>query len=111
MILHIPYIATCQSCSNDSILLDKRACRAKNSGEQYRVIGPLVQLNTENENKFIFCCENNKWALTQKDLYSGVCKQNRHRPACAYRQSDQPLLFAFWKISNCKLATGVFSSF
>ena len=36
MILHVPYIALYQNCSNDSILLYKSASRAKNSGEQSR---------------------------------------------------------------------------
>ena len=32
-----------------------------------------------------------KWALSRVTLFSGVCEQQRRRPACASAQSDQRL--------------------
>ena len=29
-----------------------------------------------------------------KNLYSGVCEQQRHRPACAFAQTDQRLCYS-----------------
>ena len=31
------------------------------------------------------------WASSRENLSSVVCEQQRHRPACAYAQSDQRL--------------------
>ena len=35
-----------------------------------------------------------KWASTRENLSSGVCEQNRRRPACASAQSDQRLCYS-----------------
>ena len=45
------------------------------------------------------------WALSRENLSSGVCKQQRGRPACAFAQSDQCLcflLFEKYHIQTCK---------
>ena len=34
------------------------------------------------------------WASTRENLSSGVCEQQRHRPACASAQSDQRLCYS-----------------
>ena len=50
------------------------------------------------------------WALTRENLSSGVCEQQRHRPACASAQSDQRLCFRFLESIMSKLATCSFST-
>ena len=35
-----------------------------------------------------------KWAPTRENLSSGVCKQQRRRPACASAQTDQRLCYS-----------------
>ena len=37
-----------------------------------------------------------KWALARQNLYSGICEQQRRRPACASAQSDQHLCFSLF---------------
>ena len=44
---------------------------------------------SEAANIFILFYLDNRWASTRENLSSGVCKQHRRRPACAYAQSDQ----------------------
>ena len=34
------------------------------------------------------------WALTRENLSSGVCEQQKGRPACAHAQSDQHLCYS-----------------
>ena len=34
------------------------------------------------------------WASTRENLFSGVCKQHRRRPACASAQTDQRLCYS-----------------
>ena len=35
-----------------------------------------------------------KWALTQENLSSGVCEQQRRKPVCPSLQSDQRLFYS-----------------
>ena len=51
------------------------------------------------------------WASTRETLSSGVCEQDRRRPACASAQSDQRLFFCFLESIICKLAAGEISIF
>ena len=47
---------------------------------------------------------NHNWASTQENLFSGVCEQQRRRPACASAQSDQRLCYSFirkYHIETC----------
>ena len=44
------------------------------------------------------------WASTRENLFSGVCKQKRRRPACASAQSDQHLCYSLiskYHIQSC----------
>ena len=34
------------------------------------------------------------WASTQENLSSGVCEQQKPRPACEFEQSDQRLCYS-----------------
>ena len=43
------------------------------------------------------------WASKQENLSSGVCEQQRRRPAPASVQSDQPLCYS--NLTICRLAT------
>ena len=52
-----------------------------------------------------------KWASTRENLSSGVCEQQRCRPACASAQSDQRLCFRLLESIISKLATSGFSIF
>ena len=49
------------------------------------------------------------WPSSRENLSSGVCEQNRRRPACASPQSDQRLCYSLLENFICKLATGEIS--
>ena len=50
-------------------------------------------------------------ASTKENLSSGVCKQQRRRPACACVQSDQHLVIRLFESTITKLATSKTSVF
>ena len=51
------------------------------------------------------------WALSRENLSSEVCKQQRHRPACASAQSDQLLCWGFFESTISKLTMSKISIF
>ena len=54
-------------------------------------------------------CVNHNWASTRVNLSSGVCEQQRRRPACAYAQSDQRLCRSY--IGKYHVKTGYMRNF
>ena len=52
-----------------------------------------------------------KWAATRETLSSGVCEQQRRRPACASAQSDQRLCYSLIGKVIFKLASSEISIF
>ena len=53
-------------------------------------------------NKTVLMLQEKKWAWMQENLSSGVCEQQRRRPACASAQSDQCLCYSLFEKYHVK---------
>ena len=61
-------------------------------------LGPAnykVATSKERDLHTLCCCT--IWAVTRKNLFSGICEQHWRRPACTSAVWSAPLLFTYWK--------------
>ena len=80
--------------NNSFEMLENDVCKFKSKG---RVV-LMGDLNSRTGTSPDFnVTDDDKWALTQKNLSSGGCEQHRRRPACASTQTDQRLCYSIIK--------------